>query len=109
MIKYGDVCIQMNGEIMKSPKGIKSVVPESVSFSCPTCGTRNIDVGVSMGNIISDDYKSTRHPGQLVAKICWSTRRQFSNSIGQLVAQYRRHVPLHITVFVIMYNQYLFT
>ena len=27
------------GEIMNSPKGVKSGVPETVSISCPTCGT----------------------------------------------------------------------
>ena len=27
------------GEIMNSPKGVKSGVPERVSISCPTCGT----------------------------------------------------------------------
>ena len=29
------------GEIMNSPKGVKSGVPERVSISCPTCGTRH--------------------------------------------------------------------
>ena len=29
------------GEIMNSPKGVKSDVPERVSISCPTCGTRH--------------------------------------------------------------------
>ena len=29
-------------KIMKSPKGVKSSVPERVSISCPTCGTRYI-------------------------------------------------------------------
>ena len=29
------------GEIMSSPKGVKSSVPERVSMSCPTCGTRH--------------------------------------------------------------------
>ena len=28
------------GEIMNSPKGVKSCVSERVSISCPTCGTR---------------------------------------------------------------------
>ena len=28
-------------EIMNSPKGVKSGVPEGVSMSCPTCGTRH--------------------------------------------------------------------
>ena len=28
------------GEIMNSTKGVKSGVPERVSISCPTCGTR---------------------------------------------------------------------
>ena len=27
------------GEIMNSPKGVKSGIPERVSISCPTCGT----------------------------------------------------------------------
>ena len=26
---------------MKSPKGVKSDVPERVRISCPTCGTRH--------------------------------------------------------------------
>ena len=29
------------GEIMNSPEGVKSCVPERVSISCPTCGTRH--------------------------------------------------------------------
>ena len=29
------------GEVMKSPKGVKSGVPERVSISCDTCGTRH--------------------------------------------------------------------
>ena len=29
------------GEIMNSPKKVKSGVPERVSISCPTCGTRH--------------------------------------------------------------------
>ena len=29
------------GETMNSPKGVKSGVPERVSISCPTCGTRH--------------------------------------------------------------------
>ena len=29
------------GEIMNSPKGVKSGVPERVNISCPTCGTRH--------------------------------------------------------------------
>ena len=29
------------GKIMNSPKGVKSGVPERVSISCPTCGTRH--------------------------------------------------------------------
>ena len=29
------------GEIMNSPKGVKSCVQERVSISCPTCGTRH--------------------------------------------------------------------
>ena len=29
------------GEIMNSPKGVKSGVPETVSICCPTCGTRH--------------------------------------------------------------------
>ena len=29
------------GEIMNSPKGVKSCVPERVSISCPTCDTRH--------------------------------------------------------------------
>ena len=29
------------GEIMNSPKGVKSDVPERVSISCHTCGTRH--------------------------------------------------------------------
>ena len=29
------------GEIMNSPKGVKSDVPERVSISCPTCGIRH--------------------------------------------------------------------
>ena len=29
------------GEIMNSPKGVKSGVPERVSISCTTCGTRH--------------------------------------------------------------------
>ena len=29
------------GEIMNSPKGVKSCVPEKVIISCPTCGTRH--------------------------------------------------------------------
>ena len=29
------------GEIMNSPKGVKSDVPERVSISCPICGTRH--------------------------------------------------------------------
>ena len=29
------------GEIMNSPKGVKSGAPEGVSISCPTCGTRH--------------------------------------------------------------------
>ena len=38
--KFSNVCI-MNGEIMNSPKGMQSVVPERVSIHCPTCGTRH--------------------------------------------------------------------
>ena len=30
------------GKIMKSTKGVKSGVPERVSISCPTCGTRDM-------------------------------------------------------------------
>ena len=29
-------------EIIKSPKGVKSGVPERMNISCPTCGTMNI-------------------------------------------------------------------
>ena len=29
------------GEIMNSPKGVESGVPERVSISCPICGTRH--------------------------------------------------------------------
>ena len=29
------------GEIMKSPNGVKSGMPDRVSISCPTCGTRH--------------------------------------------------------------------
>ena len=29
------------GGIMNSPKGVTSCVPEMVSISCPTCGTRH--------------------------------------------------------------------
>ena len=29
------------GEIMNSQRGVKSGVPERVSISCPTCGTRH--------------------------------------------------------------------
>ena len=29
------------GEVMNSPKGVKAGVPEIVSISCPTCGTRH--------------------------------------------------------------------
>ena len=29
------------GEIMNSPNGVKSGVPERVSISCPTCCTRH--------------------------------------------------------------------
>ena len=29
------------GEIMNSPNGVKSSVPERVSISCPTCGIRH--------------------------------------------------------------------
>ena len=29
------------GEIMNSPKGVKSGVPARMSNSCPTCGTRH--------------------------------------------------------------------
>ena len=29
------------GEILKSPRVVKSGVPERVSISCPTCGTRH--------------------------------------------------------------------
>ena len=29
------------GEIMNSPTGVKSGVPERVSISCPTCATRH--------------------------------------------------------------------
>ena len=29
------------GEIMNCPKRVKSGVPERVSISCPTCGTRH--------------------------------------------------------------------
>ena len=29
------------GDIMNSPKGVKSGVPERVRISCPTCGTRH--------------------------------------------------------------------
>ena len=29
------------GAIINSPKGVKSGVPERVSISCPTCGTRD--------------------------------------------------------------------
>ena len=29
------------GEIMNSPKGVKSRAPERMSISCPTCGTRH--------------------------------------------------------------------
>ena len=31
----------MNDEIMNFPKGVKSGVPERVSISYPTCGTRH--------------------------------------------------------------------
>ena len=33
--------VYMNGEIMNSPKRVKSRVPERVSISCPTYGTRH--------------------------------------------------------------------
>ena len=29
------------GEIMNSPKGVKSIVPERVSISCPSCDTHH--------------------------------------------------------------------
>ena len=35
--------------IMNSPKGVKSGVPERVSNSCPTCGTRH-DLLKATGN-----------------------------------------------------------
>ena len=34
---------------MNSPKGVKSGVPEEVSISCPTCGTRH-DLIKTTGN-----------------------------------------------------------
>ena len=37
------------GEIMNSKKGVESGVPERVSISCPTCGTRH-DVRKTTGN-----------------------------------------------------------
>ena len=36
-------------KIMNSPKGVKSGVPERVSHSCPTCGTRH-DLLKTTGN-----------------------------------------------------------
>ena len=36
-------------KIMNSPKGVKSDVPERVSHSCPTCGTRH-DLPKTTGN-----------------------------------------------------------
>ena len=30
------------GEIMNSPKGVKSGVPKKVSIFCPTCDTRHV-------------------------------------------------------------------
>ena len=41
------------GEIMNSPKGVKSCVPERVSISCPTCGTRH-DLSQITGNHLYD-------------------------------------------------------
>ena len=37
------------GEIMNSPTGVKSCVPERVSISCHTCGTRH-DLAKPTGN-----------------------------------------------------------
>ena len=38
------------GEVMKSPKGVKTGVPERVIISCPTCGTRH-DLHNLTGNL----------------------------------------------------------
>ena len=43
----------MNGEIMKCPKGVKSGVPERVSVSCPTYGTRHNHISQLCGCILN--------------------------------------------------------
>ena len=66
------------GEIINSPKGVKSGVPERVSISCPTCGTRHdlpqvtgnqSNVTVSEQTIQQCDTRGVK----FVNKVCMTT------------------------------------
>ena len=63
---------------MNSPKGVKSGVPERVSISCPTCGTRH-DLPKITGNqsyvpVSEKTIQYMRHRGvKYVNKVCMTT------------------------------------
>ena len=57
------------GEIMNSPKGVKSGVPEMVNISCPTCGTRH---DVHQITVSEQTIQHMWHRGvQFVNKVLW--------------------------------------
>ena len=59
------------GEIMNSPKGVKSCVPERVGISFPTCGTRH-DVPQLTGNqsYVTANEQTIQHYVTQRCKIC---------------------------------------
>ena len=74
------------GEIMNSPKGVKSGVPERVSSSCPTCGTRH-DLPLITGNqsyvtVSEQTIQHMCHRGfKFVNKVCITTIEFPKNSL----------------------------
>ena len=49
------------GEIMKSATEVKSCVPERVSISCPTCGTRHDTKNTSYVTVCEQTLQHLRH------------------------------------------------